>query len=175
MTCVVLTCKFIVAGVFGWAAFGKLRRPADRRAFADVLAAGGLARPPVAVPAAAAVGGVEGLLAALVLLPPTAAAGLTAAAGWTVALTWALRRLRRRSVDCRCFGSAVPVGVRHVIRNVALFTVAGAGALGSAAEPAGPVRWPAVLVAATGAATALLAVALTDQLLVPPAAPARPS
>jgi len=169
MSYVVLACRLVVAGLFAWAAASKLRRQ-HLRDFAGVLTAARLVPGRVAAPAAATVVAVELLLVGLIFVPSTARAGLTVAAGWTVALTAALLPLRRRSLACRCFGTATPVGVHHLIRNLGIFLTAAGGALGAALTPAGPLQWPAVLVTAIAATTAILAVGLTDQLFTAPSA-----
>jgi hypothetical protein len=120
--------------VFVASAFGKLRSREAYRAF--VLWLGGLElltrrwrRPaaPVLVTAEVAV-------VILAALPWTAAAGLALAAALLAAFAaGALIVIRRKTnVPCQCFGpSSVPLGPRHVVRDVLLCAAAVFGAAGA--------------------------------------------
>jgi hypothetical protein len=136
---VVIACRCVVGVVFLVAVVGKARGTLD--AFADSVRA--------LVPGVrrhrAVAGGViaaEAAVPVLVAIPGTARAG----AGWaaavllafTAAIVVALRR--GHGEPCRCFGGAtVPLGRRHVLRNVLLLAAAVPAAfpVPAAGDPAG--------------------------------------
>lgn len=109
----------LLAAVFAWAAFAKLRdRPGTTRAFAGA-ALPAPARLAVAVPAG------EIVLAGLLLVAPAwgATAALAVLAGFSVHL--ALARRRGVDVGCGCFGAARPVPAgRELVRNAGLALIA---------------------------------------------------
>jgi hypothetical protein len=98
-----------------------------------------------------AVVAVEALVPVLLLTRSTTAAGLAVAAavlaGLTVAVTLVVRR--GAEVSCRCFGAGARLGRRHVLRNLVLAVVAGAGVLAAlpAAQPMHPVGVAAAVAA----------------------------
>ncbi|MCX4774949.1 MULTISPECIES: MauE/DoxX family redox-associated membrane protein [unclassified Streptomyces] len=101
---------------------------------------------PVALGIAVAECAVCGLLAAP--FPAPAAAGFTIAVALLTVFTAGIALLLRRGVraPCQCFGeSAVPIGLRHVVRNVLLAVLAGVGL--STAFAAGPPQVGGAVVA----------------------------
>jgi hypothetical protein len=87
---------------------------------------------------------------------PAVAAGFAVAAGLLVAFTVGIVLVVRRGgrVSCRCFGaSTIPLGPRHVVRNVFLIGTVGVGAAG-ASTSAGPLH-PAGVAAAVCAGLVL--------------------
>jgi uncharacterized membrane protein YphA (DoxX/SURF4 family) len=138
---VIVACRCAVGLVFVVAVAGKVRGRGTLDAFAGSVRA---LMPAVRRhrPLAYAVVAAEAAVPVLVAIPGTARAG----AGWaaavllafTAAIVAALRR--GRGVPCHCFGdSTVPLGRRHVLRNVLLLAAAAGAALPvpAAGHPAG--------------------------------------
>jgi len=158
-----LALRGALAALLGAAAVHKMRNPAAfRAALADYRVL-----PARAVPAvAAALPGVELLMAALLLTPAGAPAAL-AAGGllslYTAGIAWNLAR-GRRDVDCGCFGPARrrPLSGGLVARN-ALLVAASALASGPRA-PRALVWLDGVTIAAGVAVLALLYAAIDGAL-----------
>jgi hypothetical protein len=154
-------CRCLLLVVFAVAALGKVRGgdrvTAFRRATADLMPAAARRH---AGHLAVAVVGAELIVAVLLAVPVTAAAGLAAGlallAAFTVAVTAALRR--GGSAPCHCFGTrAGRLGARHVVRNAILLLVAATGLLSELANPGAPTEpLGLVLAGATAAVLALL-------------------
>lgn len=129
-------CTALVAVVFGFAAFGKLR---DRAAWAEFVTTTGAMLPirPFPVrPVAVAVAGAEcvaALLAVVALVTRSAAAEVAALslaaalfAVFLVGITGVVRSGRR--VRCRCFGAGGAVfGRDHLVRNGVLLLIVACG------------------------------------------------
>jgi len=176
-----LTCRLLLIGIFLVSAAGKLRTRRSFTGFTEATARLGRLPARFAAPAAVAVVAAEAgtaVLLALPVLPPVrdavrgtapavAVAGFVAAGAlllvFTAALTAAL--LRGTATPCRCFGSAAePIAWRHVVRNLVLTACAAAGALSAAYGGAGPVSPAAAALCLLGAAVAVGAVTLLDDL-----------
>lgn len=117
---VIWLARITIAAVFALAAVAKFRDPEASLAGATDLGVPAPAAPLVA----RAVPALEGLAAALILLPATSAVGavlgLVLLAVFTVAVVRVLRS--GRVPMCFCFGNqrAAPAGTDTVVRNVAL-------------------------------------------------------
>jgi hypothetical protein len=129
-------------------------------------------------PVALAVTGTEAAIVLLLLVPATTILGFSLAVAMLFVFSTGILKIRRRraTVPCRCFGaSTTPLGIRHVIRNVALMLVAGAGVLADFA-PDQAADLPGILVAAgVGIVLALLLVAFDDLIELFVASPASQS
>ncbi|MFB7232237.1 MauE/DoxX family redox-associated membrane protein [Streptomyces fimicarius] len=162
MTYLMLGCRALLLVVFLTALVGKTRSRAAFAEFRASIVALRLLSRRLSRAAAAAVVLVEAVTAVLLVVPATAAAGLALAVAlllvFSAGIVLALRR-GDGTASCRCFGaSAAPLGRIHVVRNLALAAIGGAG-LTAGAWASG---WPPH---AAGAAVAL-AVALLGALLV---------
>ncbi|MGW5559222.1 MauE/DoxX family redox-associated membrane protein [Micromonospora sp. NPDC003944] len=153
-----LTARLLLALVFVVAVVGKLR---TRAGFAEFVASVRQFGVPArwAPPAARVAVATEAAVVVLLAVGRTVPAGLLLATGLlgvlTAAIVGALRRGARPA--CRCFGAGdAPIGARHVVRNLALTTVALLGLLGWATA-SGPPSAPTVLLA-VGVAVPLAAV-----------------
>ncbi|MER7914056.1 MULTISPECIES: MauE/DoxX family redox-associated membrane protein [unclassified Streptomyces] len=149
-------------------AIGKLRAPGDfRRAVRDM----DVVPDRLAGPVAGLVLAAETALILLVWLPGRlGAAAFAAAALLLAAFTAVLVVLIRRGSDasCACFGqSRTPVGAAHVVRNAALLTIAGLGAVAAAggSGTALPPELPAALAAALAAVVTSALLISTDTLV----------
>jgi hypothetical protein len=117
-----VTLRILVAAMFAWSAYGKLRRPgppliADRRIPATVADAAG---PVVAV--------IEAIVAALVLIPATQVFGGICTAVLGVSFTVVLARRWARGdarLSCGCFGSTAEQPAWIVTGRAVLVTIAG--------------------------------------------------
>jgi hypothetical protein len=174
MSYLVLYAALTAAGVLGTAAVLKLRRHHD---FASSMVALGVVRPRLSGPAATVVIAAETLTTIACLTPPYRAYGLAAAVVLLSAFAVVAERAARRPpVPCRCFGSGtVPLGRRHVARNlvlVALFLAALAAALTAPASAA----WPSASLCMLGAVVTTALVVRADDLvdLIADLAPNRP-
>lgn len=137
MAYVDLGCRFALGIVFVVSAWSKLRSPAAFAVFTrSVRRLGVLPTAAMARLAAMAVAAAEVAVPILVVIPwdVSVVAGYAVAAAmlsaFTVGIALSLRRGDR--TPCSCFGrSAVPLGGRHVIRNLLLvaITVGGAAAV----------------------------------------------
>ncbi|GHC68001.1 MauE/DoxX family redox-associated membrane protein [Streptomyces cinnamoneus] len=140
--------RCLIGGMFLISAATKLAGPRAFRAFADSLAQMRLFPAPLVRPLAALVVTGECLVCLLLAVPAPAAAagGFVLAAVLLLAFAGAVAVVAGRGTrtPCRCFGtSSTPLGLRHVVRNVLLAAVAGAGAAVTGAagrtQPAGLV------------------------------------
>jgi hypothetical protein len=163
---VALWCRITVAGVFLASLATKVH---GRVALAEfVSSVGSLRVLPRRWPRPAAYGtaAAEAGTLLLVAMPATVRLGFAAGAvllsAFTVAIAASLRRGDR--TPCRCFGaSTTPMGLPHLVRNLALVAVCATGlvATTSAADPAShPVGIATALV--SGATVVLLAARLDD-------------
>lgn len=172
-----LTCRLLLVGVFLVSVAGKLRTRRSFAGFTEATARLGRLPARFAAPAAVAVVAAEAGTAVLLALPvlprdagigPAVGVAGFAAAGalllvFTVALTAAL--LRGAATPCRCFGSAAePIAWRHVARNFVLTACAAAGAFSAAYGGAEPISPAAAALCLLGAAVAVGAVTLLDDL-----------
>lgn len=168
MSYAVLSCRYLLAGVFLVALVSKLR---SRAAYLEFVAATGAllgvgdrtARQ-AALPTVAA----EAIIVCALIAEPAARAGLGLAAlllgCFAVALTRALRR--GSTAPCRCFGaSSTPIRVEHATRSAVLCALAIAGLLVDLSlathhyEPAG------VAVSAPAVAAGILLTTRLDDVL----------
>ncbi|MEV6560500.1 MauE/DoxX family redox-associated membrane protein [Nocardia sp. NPDC051756] len=132
MIYVVLSCRYLLAGVFLVALVGKLRSRATYLEFVAatgaLLGVGDRAARRAALSTVAA----EVIIVCALIAEPAARVGLGLAAlllgCFTVALLSALRR--GSTTPCRCFGaSTTPIRVEHVLRSATLGVLALAGLL----------------------------------------------
>ncbi len=163
MAYLALSCRALTVLVFTVSALAKLRSRPAFRSFASWMATLPLplarSRP---ARLAGAMAGTEAAIAMLAAFPATARAGLLLAAAALAVLAAGVHVVLRRgmSAPCRCFGTAaVPLGRRHVGRNLLL-----GAAAATAAAAAGPAGQPAgiALSLGAGAAIALVVVFLDD-------------
>ncbi|WP_030275331.1 MauE/DoxX family redox-associated membrane protein [Streptomyces sp. NRRL B-24484] len=163
-----VACRVLLALVFAASAVSKVRGRAAFTAFEDALRgmrlvpAGRVRRTALLVAAA------ETALPPLLALPATATAGLLLAVGLLAGLTASVAVTLRRGavVGCPCFGAtAVPLGRRHLVRNL-LLTAAALTALAAAHRPApdGGAQAAALLLAGGAGALAALVTATLDDL-----------
>jgi hypothetical protein len=127
-----LGCRALLAVVLAAAATSKLRRR-DFEAFLAALGGFGVPAALARAPLAVLVVALEAVTAVLLVAAP--AAGYALALGLLAVFTAALRRVVRsgQRVACRCFGASIaPVGVAHLVRNVALIAVIGLGIVAEA-------------------------------------------
>lgn len=160
--------RCLIGVVFLFSAWSKRPGSGRFREFSDSLAAMRLLPAPLVRPVAAVVVAAETAVVLLVAPLPVrllAAAGLALAvlllAGFAVSIGLVLRRGVQAS--CRCFGgsSAAPFRRHHIVRNVLLVAVAGAGLVAVLAGPA--LTWEALLLAGVPAAVlGLLTTRLDD-------------
>lgn len=159
-----LAARCLIGVVFAVSALSKLRTRAAYRAFAVwladlpiVTARGRAAAAPILV-------STEVTIVTLVALPWLPQAGLLLAVAVLAAFAMGTVAVIRRGArePCQCFGaSAAPLGIRHVLRDIVLCVVAGAGAAGAAGHlPARPAGIALSLLA--GAVCAALVVFLDD-------------
>ncbi|MEU4211793.1 MauE/DoxX family redox-associated membrane protein [Streptomyces sp. NPDC026206] len=125
--------RALIGGMFLISAATKLAGSRSFGAFADSLAGMRLFSAVVVRPLAALVVAAECIVCVLLAVPsaPVAALGFVVAAGLLVAFAGAVAVVAGRGThtSCRCFGtSSVPLGIRHVVRNMLLAAVAAAGA-----------------------------------------------
>ncbi len=176
MEYVTLTCRLLLAGVFLVSAAGKLRSRAAFAGFAETTARLGGVPAALSAPVAAVVAAAEAVTVVLLVLPvlplardavpaATALVGFLPAGALLLAFTIVLvaALLRGAATPCRCFGRAQePVAWRHVWRNLVLLICAAVGAAG--ASSAAQVAPPAAALCLLGAAVAVGAVVLLDDL-----------
>ncbi|MFC4947013.1 MauE/DoxX family redox-associated membrane protein [Pseudonocardia sp. GCM10023141] len=168
MTYLALACRGVLGGVLLVSLFGKLRGREAYRGFVTATATllattAGAARvlAPLTIAAELAV---VGALAVEPLVPAGFVGAGALLCGFTVALVRALRR--GAGVPCRCFGaSTTPIGIPHVVRNVALVAVAALGfVVGAAVDPA-PYEPAGLALCALAVAGCLLVTTRLDDLL----------
>lgn len=156
--------------IFAASAAAKVRSPRSYRAFREGLRETGVAPgrllPAIAVALCAAeVIIAAGLIAADALTAAStpgaivlAEAALAAAAVLTAVLTAAVAAVIRRGTEarCPCFGAgpARPLGQVHLVRNLSLLALVGAGLAGAMLTPGRPALAGMVVAAAAGALAA---------------------
>lgn len=174
MSYLVLYAALTTAGVFGAAAALKVRQHHD---FASSMVALGLVPIRLSVPAAVAVITAEAATAIACIVTPTRVYGLAAAIGLLGAFSVVAERATRRPpTPCRCFGSGtVPLGRRHVARNLILGALATAGLIGALTNDTS-VSWPSASLCVLGAVVTTALVVRADDLidLFADLAPTRP-
>ncbi|WP_329109402.1 hypothetical protein OG792_11650 [Micromonospora sp. NBC_01699] len=172
-----LTGRLLLGLVFLTAVVGKVR---GRDAFTEFVGSVdqfGLLPSGWTTPVAGVVVAAEASVVLLLVAPVTVPIGYAVALGLLTVLTAAMvtALLRGRRPSCLCFGtSGAPIGLRHVLRNVALLVVAAAGlALSYAAT--GPVRSAGLLLVVAAAVPLTALVVRLDDLaaLFAPAPPVR--
>ncbi|GAA2230076.1 hypothetical protein GCM10010232_15470 [Streptomyces amakusaensis] len=160
MPYLVIGARCLLGAVFLAAVLGKVAGRGSFGAFVASVRALRVLRPGLARPVALGVLSAECAVSVLLLAPlpaPAVTAGFLAAAGLLAVFAAGIVRALRRgtAAPCRCFGaSAVPLGVRHLVRNAVLAAVAALGVL--AALRPGPVGTVGT-VDPGGAAAAVLA------------------
>ncbi|MEO3790871.1 MauE/DoxX family redox-associated membrane protein [Nonomuraea sp. B10E15] len=156
-------CRLLLAVVFLVAVAGKLFRRRNLTEFRSSLAAFGV-RPRWRPAVTAGVAGGELAAAALLPVEVTALAGLAIGAALLIAFTSAIAVALRRGTpaDCRCFGgSARPLGLRHLVRNAILLSIAACGTAGTVlATNPGAAGWDAVALLLSGSVALFLAAML---------------
>ena len=159
--------RCLIGVVFLVSAWSK--RPVGGRfkQFSDSLAAMRLLPARAVVPVAAVVVVLEAAAVVLLMLPVhlSAAAGFVLAAVLLLGFAGSIAMVLRRGVQasCRCFGGSgsAPFRAHHIVRNLVLVAVAGAGLVAALAEPA--FVWEAVALGAVpGVVVALLVTRLDD-------------
>jgi hypothetical protein len=159
-------CRVLLATVFVGAVAGKVGGRSAYQGFVrslrDMAIPNGLIR--MAAPATVAA---EALTAVLLLAPlrPTVLLGFILATTLLGAFAAVVGRALRRGVraPCRCFGgSATPLGARHIIRNVILMALAGAGIAATAAGHGRLQIAPTLIAASAGLVIGLATIALDD-------------
>ncbi|MER7043375.1 MauE/DoxX family redox-associated membrane protein [Streptomyces jumonjinensis] len=169
MIYLVFACRILLAGVFLTALAGKVRNKAAFDEFAvSVERLGRLPRRvsrAVAVAVAAGEAAAVALLAAGPTVPAGFALGVLLLLGFTAGIVRALRA--GSAAPCRCFGASVtPLGPVHVVRNLVLAAVGGAGGAAALTGPA--TGWPphpgGAAVAGVAALVALVLVVRLDDL-----------
>ncbi|MGA5129976.1 MauE/DoxX family redox-associated membrane protein [Streptomyces olivoreticuli] len=130
----VIASRALIGVVFLVSFWSKARGRAAFAAFVDSVAALGVAPSGPTAPVAGAVVAAEGAIWVLLVTPSdeATAAGLSLAAVLLSAFAVAIARSVHRGArtSCRCFGATtVPLGPRHVVRNVFLIAVCVGGAL----------------------------------------------
>ncbi|MEV0386257.1 MauE/DoxX family redox-associated membrane protein [Nonomuraea sp. NPDC050643] len=165
MTSFALLSQSLIAGVLVLAVVSKLRAPADVEAAVGTLLR--VARHPTGRRLTRLLVAAELTVAALVIAPATAPAGLALAAAlmWGFAAFVAVTVRGRRRVPCPCFGpSRTPLGPVHVVRNVLLGAVAAFGAAATAYVPANPLQPGEVVVTLVAAAFGVGMAAFADDV-----------
>lgn len=171
IACATLACRGLIGMAFAVSAFTKLRSVRSFRDFASwlgalpLLAAAG--RPAVAKVIAVA----EAVVVVLLALPWTWRGGLLLATAVLAVFAAGAAAVARAGVraPCHCFGaSAVPLGTRHVLRNIVLCAAAAAGAAGIGPEYMRPAS---VALGLGAAAIAAMFVVFLDDLAAVLAAP----
>ncbi|MER7108739.1 MauE/DoxX family redox-associated membrane protein [Streptomyces sp. NPDC000229] len=143
--------RCLIGTVFMAAAVSKLAGRRSFAAFAGSVAELNVLPPALTRWAAIAVVCGECLVCLLLLVPaaPAAVLGFTGAAVLLCLFAVVIGRVVAAGARtaCRCFGaSTVPLGVRHIVRNVVLACLAAAGVV--AAQATGPVHPAGLVVAA---------------------------
>jgi uncharacterized membrane protein YphA (DoxX/SURF4 family) len=164
MTHLELACRALLAVVLAAAATGKLRRR-DFETFTAALRGFGVPAALARAPLAVLVVALEVMAAVLLVAAPVL--GYALALGLIAAFTVALRRVVRsgQQVACRCFGaSTAPVGVAHLVRNVALIVVIGLGIVAEALADGEPRALSVRLLAIACGALAGAAITRWDDL-----------
>lgn len=162
---VALAGRVLLCLVFVFSVAGKVGQRRFRE-FASSLVALRLVRRSAAGALARAVVVGEALVG-LGLASPVPLAGLAGAALLLVvfALGIALGRRRGGNAPCRCFGSGeVPLGRRHIVRNLALAVVAAVAAVADRGFP-GDIRLGGALVAAAAAGVCALIIRFLDDII----------
>ncbi|GAA0952983.1 MauE/DoxX family redox-associated membrane protein [Nonomuraea longicatena] len=162
---VLIACQALLAVVFVIAVVGKLRGPDEF--VASIVALRLLPRAASRVAAYAVLGG-EVVVVVALAVPYTVAVGLAGAAALLLALTTGIVVALRRgqSAPCRCFGaSAAPLGRTHVVRNLVLAGLAGAGLAAGAMAGEGAMHLAGVVLALVAAGVGALIVVRLDDLV----------
>ncbi|TDD05259.1 hypothetical protein E1292_17530 [Nonomuraea deserti] len=162
-----LTCRIVVAGTFLLSLAGKVRGRKAYEEFSRSVATLSMVPGRWVRPAAMGVIAAEATAALLVALPfRTAPVGFGVAIGLLTVFTAVIVRamLSGDRVPCRCFGASVtPLGLPHVIRNLALLAAAITGYIGFESAAQSRLSTGGVLVSVAAAAVAgLFAVRIDD-------------
>jgi hypothetical protein len=164
MTYTSLACRLVCCLVFAASSYGKLNSKSAFRDFVTWIGALSASFARVRTPLAIAIAASEVLIVLLIAIPRSYAAGLALAAClfaiFGIGMLVIIRS--RRTIGCNCFGSSsAPVGIRHLVRNVLLYSIAVAGI-----APIGPrATDPAGIALAIGAALAIAALLVSvDEL-----------
>jgi hypothetical protein len=143
MTYTSLACRCICCLVLAASSYGKLHSKPAFRDFISWIASLSALSVRVRTPLAATIAAGEVFAVLLIAIPRSYVAGMAVAsclfAAFSIGMLVILRS--KRAVGCNCFGSSSgPVGIRHVVRNVLLcsIAVAGVASIGPrATDPAG--------------------------------------
>ncbi|MFI9327133.1 MauE/DoxX family redox-associated membrane protein [Kitasatospora sp. NPDC052868] len=161
-----LGARCVLAAVFAVSALAKFRAPRD---FASALRAMAVVPDRLTGVTVVAVPVAELGLGLLIWAPKPIATWAFALAGGLIALFAAvLVSVLRRGLDvsCSCFGaSGVPVNRAHVVRNLVLLAIAGAGLTASAATGPDGLAVAGVALALLVAAFASILIIATDTLV----------
>ncbi|PXX71664.1 methylamine utilization protein MauE [Nocardia tenerifensis] len=168
MSYAVLSCRYLLAGVFLVALVGKLR---SRTAYSEFAAATGAllgVGDPTARYAALTTLTAEALIVCALIAEPTARIGLVLAALLLGCFTVALGRALRRgsTTPCRCFGaSTTPIRVHHAMRSASLGVLALAGLLADLTLETHSYAPAGVAVAAPAVAMGILLITRLDDVV----------
>jgi hypothetical protein len=167
-----MAARCLIGAIFAVSAVAKLRNRGAFGAFASWvrdLPVPPLLRTRQGMPLAVVMAAAEAAIVVLVAFPWTAMAGLllaTATLACFAAGAFLLHR-RRPGEPCSCFGaSTVPLGLRHVARNVLLCLTAAAGAAVIARAGAGTGSAPAagIVLSLWAAVTAAMVTVFLDDI-----------
>lgn len=144
MVALAFGCRFLIGVVFGVSAVSKLRTRSQFHAFLRSLQRMKVVPGPLERASAVTVAAAEVAIVLLMAFPAKATGimGFVVALGLLAVFTAAIVSVIARKIDttCRCFGkSDTPLGRQHVVRNLMLMVMAGAGLAGeitgTSAEP----------------------------------------
>jgi len=165
MSYLLIACRTLLLGVFLAALAGKVRRRAAYDGFVTSLRALNVLPPRLAGVAAAVVTAAEAAIVVLLIVPVTGPAGFLLAAVLLTTFTSGIAVAVRRgtTAPCACFGvSVTPLGRVHVVRNLLLLAVAGAGL--AFADAGGGTEFAGVVLAVAAALVTLVPVLRLDDL-----------
>ncbi|MFD5143037.1 MauE/DoxX family redox-associated membrane protein [Streptomyces sp. NPDC058401] len=156
--------RFLIGVVF-LISFCSKAKPAAFGEFADSLRDMRLVPARRVRPVAAAVVAAEAATVLLVSVPAAGGAAFTIAAALLAVFTGAIALTVRRgaATPCRCFGaSKAPLGVRHIVRNLALAACAVFGAVTTLMPPGRAAVGGTLVAAAAGTLAGVLVTVLDD-------------
>jgi hypothetical protein len=177
---VALAGRVLIATVFLVSAFTKLRSAAAFGAFRRSTRRMAILPEPLVQPVAVLVVAAEAAIVLLLTTPtrPTGLMGLALAATLLAGLAAAIGSTVRRGINttCQCFGhSTAPLGIFHIVRNLALVVVAAVAAV-TVAQGGGLELGGALLAGLVGVLLGALVTVLDDvRQVLRPAPPTKTS
>ncbi|WP_242882795.1 MauE/DoxX family redox-associated membrane protein [Actinomadura litoris] len=159
-------CQAVIAVVFAFSAWSKLRGGKEIAAFSDSLRPHlGSTSSRTRMAAAVCIAVSEALAAVLTVIPVTALAGLLLATALMLLFTASVTRvvLTGTKATCRCFGASEKrIGWPHVARNTTLTVIAASGSL-AAGSPGSDIALAGWIVSTVmGITIAVILVTLDD-------------